>query len=73
MIKTISEKMRDDGSIQILTDIPKESDLYKSMYDEIIANGFTDCTDVPSEYLARLKMDSLSYFSNPYVLSFCRK
>jgi len=73
MIKAISEKMNDDGSIQILTDIPKKSDLFKSMYGEIISNGFTDCTDVRSEYLARLKMDSLSYFSNPYVLSFCRK
>jgi hypothetical protein len=73
MIKTIREKMNDEGSIQILTDIPKESELFKSMYGEFIANGFIDCTEVPSVYLSRLKMDSLFYFSNPYVLSFCRK
>jgi tRNA G46 methylase TrmB len=73
MIKAISEKMTDQGSLQVLTDIPKESDLFNSIYDEIRANGLSDCRKVPSEYLSRLDIKSLFYLSNPYVMSFCRK
>ena len=73
MIKAISEKMTDKGSLQLLTDIPKNSDLFKSLYDEIRANGLSDCTEVPSDYLSKLDLESLPFLSNPYVMSFCRK
>jgi hypothetical protein len=73
MIKTISEKMIDTGSLQIMSDIPRENDLFKSMYDEILSIGLIDCTEVSSSYFSKLDLAAVPYFTNAYVLSFCHK
>jgi hypothetical protein len=73
MITTMSEKLMDTGSLLILTDIPKDSDLFNSMYNEILSKGFIDCSKIPNYYLSKLDLMNLRYSSNPYVLSFCKK
>ncbi|HKQ22312.1 MAG TPA: hypothetical protein VJS91_09755, partial [Nitrososphaeraceae archaeon] len=73
MIKTISEKMNDNGSLQIITDISRDSELFKSMNDEILSSGLIDCTGISSSYFSKLDLAAIPYFSNPYVLSFCHK
>lgn len=73
MVKIISEKMSNDGTMQIITDVPKENELFNSIYNEIISNGMVDCTEVSKFYLSKLDQESTSYFVNPYTLSFCLK
>lgn len=73
MITTMSEKLMDTGSLLILTDIPKDSDLFNSMYNEILSKGFRDCSKISNYYLSKLDSTTLRYSSNPYVLSFCKK
>jgi hypothetical protein len=73
LISTISTKMINTGTLQILTDIPKGSDLFNTIYQEILSKGFTDCSEVSNSYLSKLEPASLHNFSNPYMLSFCQR
>lgn len=73
MINTMSEKLINTGSLMILTDIQKGSDLFNSIHDEILSKGFTDCTKVSNYYLSKLDIATLNYPSTPYMLSFCNK
>lgn len=73
MINTMIEKLIDNGSLVILTDIPKGSDIFNSIYNEILSKGFIDCTKASNYYLSKLDPATLHYSSKPYVLSFCKK
>jgi len=73
MIKTIREKMNDTGSLQIITDIPRESELFSSIYDEVLSDELIDCSKDSASHLTKLNLGSLPYLSSPYVLTFCRK
>ena len=73
LISTIGTKMINAGIIQILTDIPKGSDLFNTIYQEILSKGFIDCSEVSNSYLSKLQLASLHDFSNPYMLSFCQR
>jgi len=73
MIKTIREKMNDTGSLQIITDIPRESELFSSIYDEVLSDELVDCSKDSASHLTKLNLASLPYLSSPYVLTFCRK
>ena len=73
LISTIGAKMINTGTLQILTDIPKGSDLFNTIYQEILSKGFIDCSEVSNSYLSKLELASLHNFSNPYMLSFCQR
>lgn len=73
IISTIRAKMIDTGTFQILTDIPKGSDLFNTIYQEILSKGFIDCSEVSNSYLSTLDLASLHNFSNPYMISFCQR
>lgn len=73
IISTIGAKMINTGTLHILTDIPKGSDLFNIIYQEILSKGFTDCSEVSDSYLSNLNLASLHNFSNPYMLSFCQR
>ena len=73
IISTICAKMLNTGTLHILTDIPKGSDLFNTIYQEILSKGFTDCSEVSNSYLSKLDLASLHNFSNPYMLSFCQR
>jgi hypothetical protein len=72
LISTIGAKIINTGTLQILTDIPRGSDLFNSIYQEIVSKGFIDCSEVSNSYLSKLELASLQDFSNPYMLSFCQ-
>ncbi len=72
LISTIGAKMINPGTLQILTDIPKGSDLFNTIYQEILSKGFMDCSEVSNSNLSKLELASLDNFSNPYMLSFCQ-
>jgi hypothetical protein len=67
------QKLTSAGSLIIFTDIEKGSDLYNSIYDEILSKGFTDCTEVSNYYLSKLDPATLQYPSTPNILSFCNR
>jgi hypothetical protein len=73
LINTMIEKLINTGSLVILTDIPKGSDTFNSIYNEILSKGFTDCTKVSNYYFSKLDTATLHYSSKPYTLSFCNK
>jgi hypothetical protein len=73
MINTMNEKLMNSGSLLILTDIPRESDLFNSMRNEILSKGFIDCSKISNNYLSKLDPTILGYSSNPYFISFCKK
>ena len=73
MITTMRKKLTNVGNLIVLTDIQKGSDLFNSIYDEILSKGFTDCTEVSNYYLSRLDPATLHYSSSPNMLSFCNK
>ena len=73
LISTIGAKMINTGTLQILTDIPKGSDLFNTIYQEILSKGFIDCSEISNSYLSKLELASLHNFSNPYMLSFCQR
>ena len=73
LIDTMIEKLINPGSLVILTDIPKGSDLFNSIYNEILSKGFIDCTKVSNYYFSKLDTATLHYSSKPYTLSFCNK
>jgi hypothetical protein len=71
MISTMREKLISAGNLIIFTDIEKGSDLFNSIYDEILSNGFTECTEVSNYYLSKLDPTKLHYPSKPNILAFC--
>ena len=73
MITTMRKKLTNVGNLIVLTDIQKGSDLFNSIYDEILSKGFTDCTEVSNYYLSRLDPATLHYSSSPNMLSFCNR
>jgi hypothetical protein len=73
MVDTMIQKLTSAGGIIIFTDIEKGSDLYNSIYDEILSKGFTECTEVPNYYLSKLDSATLHYPSTPNILSFCNR
>jgi hypothetical protein len=73
IISTIRAKIINTGTLQILTDIPKGSDLFNTIYQEILSKDFIDCSEVSNSYLSQLNLASLHNFSNPYTLSFCQR
>ena len=73
MITTMRKKLTNVGNLIVLTDIQKGSDLFNSIYDEILSKGFTDCTEVSNYYLSRLDPATLHYPSSPNMLSFCNR
>lgn len=73
IINIMSEKLISAGNLIIFTDIEKGSDLFNSIYDEILSKGFTDCTEVSNYYLSKLDPATLHYPSTPNILSFCNK
>jgi hypothetical protein len=73
MIGTMSQKLLNAGNLIVVTDIQKGSDLFKSIYDEILSKGFMDCTKVSNYYLSKLDPTILSYPSTPQMILFCNK
>ncbi len=73
IINTIHAKMINTGTLHILTDIPKGSDFFNTIYREILSKGFTDFSEVSNPYLSNLDLASLHNLSNPYMLSFCQR
>ncbi len=73
MISTMSQKLNNAGNLIVLTDIQKGSELFESIYGEILSNGFMDCTNVSNYYLSKLDPATLHYTSTPQILSFCNK
>jgi hypothetical protein len=73
MISTMSQKLNNAGNLIVLTDIQKGSELFESIYGEILSNGFMDCTNVSNYYLSKLDLATLHYTSTPQILSFCNK
>lgn len=71
LISTISTKLISTGTLQIVTDIPKESELFNILYKEILSNGLVDCpADIKSNF-TKFEMDTLPYYSKPSILLFC--
>jgi len=73
MISTMNQKLINTGNLIVITDIQKGSDLFNSICDEILSNGFMDCTKASDYYLSKLDPASLHYPSTPQMLSFCIK
>ena len=71
LIGTISIKMINTGTLQIVTDIPKGGDLFNTLYKEILSKGFVECSEGSKSYFSKLDLASLSYYSDPYLLLFC--
>ena len=73
IISTINKKLINSGTLQIITDVSKESDAFNFIYKEILSKDFVDCTEGSKYYFSsKLNLRSLPFYSNPYLLSFCR-
>lgn len=71
LISTISTKLISTGTLQIVTDIPKESELFNLLYKEILSNGLVDCpADIKSNF-TKFGLDTLPFYSKPSLLLFC--
>jgi len=73
MISTMSQKLINTGNLIVLTDIQKGSDLFNSIYDEILSKGFIDCTEISNFYFSKLDPATLHYPSTPQMMSFCNR
>lgn len=74
LVSTISTKLISTGTLQIVTDIPKESDLFSNLYKEILSNGLVDCPADTKSYFTTFDPNSLNsppYHSKPYLHLFC--
>jgi hypothetical protein len=74
LVSTISTKLISNGTLQIVTDIPKESELFNNLYKEILSNGLVDCPADTKSYFTNLDLNSLNsppYHSKPYLHLFC--
>lgn len=73
IIGTINKKLINSGTLQIITDVSKESEEINFIYKEILSKDFVDCSgDSKSSFSSKLDLRSLPFYSNPYLLSFCR-
>ena len=73
LISTINNKLTNSGTLQIITDLSKESDPFNFIYKEILSKDFVDCSEGSKSYFSsKLDLGSLPFYSNPYLLSFCR-
>jgi len=73
LISTINNKLTNSGTLQIITDVSKESEPFNFIYKEILSKDFVDCPEGSKSYFSsKLDLGSLPYNSNPYLLSFCR-
>jgi len=73
LINTIDSKLNSNGTLQMVTDIPRDSELYNNVYKQVIANGFVDCPPDTKPYFANFDQDSPPYYSKPYISLFCRQ
>lgn len=73
MISTMGEKLTIAGNLIVLTDIQKGSELFNSIYDEILSKGFMECAKVTNYYLSKLDPATLHYTSTPQMMCFCNK
>jgi tRNA G46 methylase TrmB len=73
MISTINNKLISSGTLQIITDISKQSDAFNFIYKEILSKNFVDCSEDKSYFSSKLDLRSLPFYSDPYLISFCRK
>ena len=73
LINTINNKLVNSGTLQIITDVSKDSEVFNFIYKEILSKHFVDCSqDSKSYFSSRLDLRSLPFYSDPYLLSFCR-
>ena len=73
IIGTINKKLTNSGTLQLIMDLSKESEVFNFIYNEILSKDFMDCTeDIKSFFSSKLDLNSLPFYSNPYLLSFCR-
>jgi len=73
IIGTINKKLTNSGTLQLIMDLSKESEVFNFIYNEILSKYFMDCSeDIKSFFSSKLDLNSLPFYSNPYLLSFCR-
>ena len=73
IIGTINKKLTNSGTLQLIMDLSKESEVFNFIYNEILSKDFMDCSeDIKSFFSSKLDLNSLPFYSNPYLLSFCR-
>jgi len=73
IISIINKKLTNFGTLQIIMDVPKESEVSNFIYKEILSKDFVDCSEDSRAYFSsKLDLRSLPFYSNPYLLSFCR-
>ena len=73
IIGTINKKLTNSGTLQLIMDLSKESEVFSFIYNEILSKDFMDCSeDIKSFFSSKLDLNSLPFYSNPYLLSFCR-
>jgi len=73
IISTINKKLTNSGTLQLIMDLSKESEVFNFIYNEILSKDFMDCSeDIKSFFSSKLDLNSLPFYSNPYLLSFCR-
>jgi len=73
IISTINKKLTNSGTLQLIMDLSKESEVFSFIYNEILSKDFMDCSeDIKSFFSSKLDLNSLPFYSNPYLLSFCR-
>jgi hypothetical protein len=71
LIGTISNKLVSTGTLQIVTDIAKDDELFKFLYKQILSSGLIDCPADPTSNLTKFDPNSLPYYLKPYSLFFC--
>jgi hypothetical protein len=71
LISTISNKLVSTGTLQIVTDIPKDGELFNILYKEIVSSGLIDCRADANSNSIKFDPNSLPYYFNPYSLYFC--
>jgi hypothetical protein len=71
LVSMISTKLTSTGTLQMLTDIPKDSEFYNNVYKQIVSNGLVDCPPDTKSYFANFDQDSPPYYSKPHISLFC--
>src|SRR4030095_7508595 len=73
IISTINNKLTTSGTLHSIMDVSKESDAFNFIYKEILSKGLVDCSEGSKSYFSsKLDLGSLPFYSDPYLLSFCR-
>jgi hypothetical protein len=71
LISTISNKLVSTGTLQIVTDIPKDGELFNILYKDILSSGLIDCLADTNSNFTKFDPNSLPYYFKPYSLLFC--